>query len=122
VGVRRLHAGSVLSNVLIERDALGDAEQELDRVSAGLASNSVEGLRALSRAAGCASLMANSRTGYAACWTQNAAGSEPGLCCSARRLGARKRRLPTPESATPGNQARPVAGEQVVARAAFGRP
>jgi len=47
VGVRRLHAGSDLCNVLIERDALDDAEQELDRVSAGLASHSVEGLRVL---------------------------------------------------------------------------
>jgi DNA-binding CsgD family transcriptional regulator len=47
VGVRRLHAGSELCNVLIERDALDEAERELERVSAGLASSSVEGLRVL---------------------------------------------------------------------------
>jgi AAA ATPase domain len=47
VGVRRLHAGSELCNVLIERGALDEAERELERVSTGLASNSVEGLRVL---------------------------------------------------------------------------
>jgi DNA-binding CsgD family transcriptional regulator len=47
VGVRRLHAGSELCNVLIERDELDEAERELERVSAGLASSSVEGLRVL---------------------------------------------------------------------------
>jgi DNA-binding CsgD family transcriptional regulator len=45
VGIRRLHAGSELVNVLVERDALDEAEHELDQVSAGLASSSVEGAR-----------------------------------------------------------------------------
>lgn len=47
VGVRRLHAGSELVNLLIERDSLDEAEDELDRLGAGLSSSSVEGARVL---------------------------------------------------------------------------
>jgi DNA-binding CsgD family transcriptional regulator len=47
VGVRRLHAGSELANILLERDALDEAEEELEQLSAGMASSSVEGARVL---------------------------------------------------------------------------
>ena len=120
VGVRRLHAGSELCNVLVERDALDEAEQELEGVSAGLASKSVEGLRVLFARGRLRVAQGRLEEGLSTCWTQGAAGSRQG-CAVQRAALARGSRV---AHAALGNasEAAGSRAEQLELARAFGRP
>jgi DNA-binding CsgD family transcriptional regulator/exonuclease VII small subunit len=121
VGIRRLHAGSELANVLIERDALDEAEQELEQISGGLASSSVEGARVR---------IARGRLRVAQGSTEEGLRDLLDAGRGWQRAGfglfsaARWREEAALAHAAAGNraEARRLAGEQVELARAFGRP